>query len=143
MVLAQWDEDGEHEVNGRIVSHRKGDLKFNEKGDTYYETLGGRSVAGKDILHVSDTLTKDGSSWNKYDFFDSDGLDKSVTGTIFKTAVQIAPYFIPVFNKFYAAFTASLQLGKTLPVLYKSIEGIASGDASNSKSMQNANSLQG
>lgn len=35
LVLAQWDEDGEHEVNGRIVKHNKGDLKFNESGDPF------------------------------------------------------------------------------------------------------------
>ena len=33
-----------------------------------------------------------------YDFFDSDGLEKSIGGTIAKTAFKIAPYFIPYVN---------------------------------------------
>jgi hypothetical protein len=48
-------------VDGREVSHKAGDYKFNENGDPYYETLGNRSLTGKDILHISDTLTVDGS----------------------------------------------------------------------------------
>ncbi|MBO7211763.1 MAG: hypothetical protein J6V44_12265 [Methanobrevibacter sp.] len=43
----------------------------------------------------SDLLTKEGTKLNKYDFFDSDGLDKSVGGTIAKTLVNVLPYFIP------------------------------------------------
>jgi hypothetical protein len=61
LVLAQWDEDGTHIVNGREVVHKAGDYKFNEYGDPYYETLGNRPLTGKDILHISDTLTVDGS----------------------------------------------------------------------------------
>lgn len=143
LVLAKWEEDGTHEWNGRILNHKKGDLKYNELGDPYYETLGGRSVEGKDLLHYSDTLTVDGSSWNKYDFFDSDGLDKSVGGTIAKTATIIAPMFIPGFGLYYGGFTAALELGEFLPLLYKSITGIAAGDTSDLSSVDTANSIQG
>lgn len=143
LVLAKWEEDGTHEWNGRILNHKKGDLKYNELGDPYYETLGGRSVEGKDLLHYSDTLTVDGSSWNKYDFFDSDGLDKSVGGTIAKTAAIIAPMFIPGFGLYYGGFTAALELGEFLPLLYKSIAGIATGDTSDLSSVDTANSIQG
>lgn len=143
LVLAKWEEDGTHEWNGRILNHKKGDLKYNEFGDPYYETLGGRSVEGKDLLHYSDTLTVDGSSWNKYDFFDSDGLDKSVGGTIAKTAAIIAPMFIPGFGLYYGGFTAALELGEFLPLLYKSIVGIAAGDTSDLSSIDKANSIQG
>lgn len=61
LVLASWDEDGTHEEDGRIIQHKKGDLKFNEEGDTYYEYLNGRNIAGKELLHVTDVLTEDGS----------------------------------------------------------------------------------
>ena len=142
LVLAQWDEDGEHEVNGRIISHKKGDLKFNEYGDTYYETLGGRSTANKDILHIADTLSIDGQGWNKYDIFDSDGLDKSVTDTVISTAVKIIPYFIPVVREVYGVFNIAQELGKLLPVLYKSIEGIATNNTSDSESVKTANTIQ-
>lgn len=143
LVLAKWEEDGTHEWNGRILNHKKGDLKYNELGDPYYETLGNRPVEGKDILHYSDTLTVDGSSWNKYDFFDSDGLDKSIGGTIAKTASIIAPMFIPGFGLYYGGFTAALELGEFLPLLYKSIAGIAAGDTSDLSSADTANSIQG
>jgi hypothetical protein len=130
-------------VNGRTVQHKAGDLKFNNYGDPYYETLGGRSLAGKELLHVSDTLTVDGSNWNKYDFLDSDGLDKSVVGTVAKTALKIAPMFIPgVGGAIYGGVTAALEIGKLLPVLYKSIEGIATGDLTNSKTAEFANDMQ-
>lgn len=142
LVMAQWDEDGTHEVNGRIVSHKAGDYKFNEKGDPFYETLGARSLANKDILHISDTLTIDGSKWNKYDPFDSDGLDKSVGGTIVKTILKVAPAFIPYVGPVYKGLSATLELGKLLPVLYKSIESIATGDISTSKSAQTATNIQ-
>ena len=142
LVLAQWDEDGTHIVNGREVVHKAGDYKFNEYGDPYYETLGNRPLTGKDILHISDTLTVDGSKWNKYDFFDSDGLDKSVTGTVAKTLFKVAPMFIPYVGKIYGRMTAAIELGKLLPVLYRSIEGIATGDISTSSSAQRATDIQ-
>lgn len=142
LVLAQWDEEGFHEVNGRQVAHKAGDLKYNEHGDPYYETLGKRSLAGKDLLHVSDTLSVDGSKWNKYDFFDSDGIDKSVAGTIAKTVTKMIPMFIPYVGTAYGAMTAAIELGKTFPALYKAVAGIATGDLSNSKSAQTANEIQ-
>lgn len=141
LVLAQWDEDGVHEVDGQQVAHRKGDLKFNEHGDPYYETLGNRSTAGKDILHIADTLSIDGSKWNKYDIFDSDGLDKSVFKTVVSTGLKIAPYFIPYVKNVYGIFNITTELGKLLPTLYKSIESIATGDISESKSAQKATNL--
>lgn len=142
LVLAQWDEDGEHEVNGRIIKHNKGDLKFNESGDPFYETLGNRDIANKDILHISDTLTIDGSKWDKYNFFDSDDLDKSVIGTMAKTAFKVGMMFIPGVGKYYGAMTAAKELGKLFPVLFKSIEGIATGDISTSRSAQTATDIQ-
>lgn len=142
LVLAQWDEDGEHTVGDRVVSHKKGDYKFNEYGDPYYETLGNRSLTNKDILHITDTLTIDGSKWNKYDFFDADGLDKSAVGTVARMVFKVAPMFIPYVGKVYGGLTAGIELGKLLPVLFKSIEGIATGDISTSRSAQNATDLQ-
>ena len=142
LVLAAWDEDGEHEVNGRIVKHKRGDLKFTEDGDTYYETLSGRSVEGKEQLHTSDILTVDGSVWNKYDFFDSDGLDKSVGGVIAKTVATVAPMLIPGVGSVYGGVTAAKELFKLMPVLWKSIAGIAAGDTSDMKSVKAANRVQ-
>ena len=94
LVLASWDEDGEHREGGELVQHKRGDLKY-RNGLPYYETLGDRSISGKQVLTYSDSLTREGSWLNKYDFFDSDGLDKSMVGTIAKTAFTTIPYLIP------------------------------------------------
>ena len=51
MVLATYDEDGQHYENGMMISHKKGDLKLDEFGDPYYEKLGNREIYGKETLH--------------------------------------------------------------------------------------------
>ena len=96
-VAAQWDEDGEHlnPVTGEKETHKKGDLKLNSSGNFYYENLDGRDVYGRRVLNKMNTLTTDGSEWNKYDFFDSDGKDKSVGGTVMKNAALVGSMFIP------------------------------------------------
>lgn len=70
-------------------------------------------------MHISDTLTIDGSKWDKYNFFDSDDLDKSVIGTMAKTAFKVGMMFIPGVGKYYGAMTAAKELGKLFPVLLK------------------------
>lgn len=132
LVLASWDEDGEHETNGNKVAHKTGELKYNEYGKTYYETLGKRDSASKDVLHVWDVATTDGSAWNKIDFMDSDGLDKSIVGTVAKTAFTVAPLLIPGVGQWYGAISAGLALSKAVPSLMKSINGIITNDNSNS-----------
>lgn len=95
IALATWKEDGIHVVNGQAIHHKKGDLKYNRSGNPYTETIPeGESHYGRDIVHYSDTLTKEDSWWNKIDFFDSDGKDKSIFGSVMKMVVTIAPYII-------------------------------------------------
>lgn len=126
LVIAQWDEAGEHiePFSGRKVKHNKGDYKYNEDGSYYYETLGRREVYGKQFKSMFDSITVDGSKGNKYDFFDSDSLDKSVTGTVMKTAVTLAPLFIPGVNAYYGGALIGAQLFDILPTIYKSTLGI-------------------
>ena len=123
LVLAQYDENTEEIIDGRKVIHKKGELKLDEWGVPYYEELGNREIYGRDVLHYTDTLSEDGSKWNKYDFFDSDGLEKSIGGTIAKTAFKIAPYFIPYVNYAWGAANASLEIAQLLPVLGKAANG--------------------
>ena len=82
LVLAQYEEDGEHidPITGLKVQHRKGDNKIGNDGEYYYETLGGRSIIGKKVLSIGDILTPEDSALNKYDFFDSDDIEKSAGG---------------------------------------------------------------
>mgnify|MGYP000103915407 FL=1 len=69
---------------------------MNENGTYYYENLDGRDVYGKQVLNKMNTLTKDGSWINNYDFFDSDDLnEKSVGGTIMKNLALVGSMFIP------------------------------------------------
>jgi hypothetical protein len=73
LVLATYEED-EYDLEGNLI-HQKGERKLNEDGLPYYETLGGRSVYGKQVLNKFNTLTTDGSFANRFDFFDSDDLE--------------------------------------------------------------------
>ena len=34
-VFATWDEDGQHEEEGRLVKHYKGEAKLDEEGNPY------------------------------------------------------------------------------------------------------------
>lgn len=130
VVLAQWDEDGEHIANGRKVMHKKGDYKTDENGDYFYELLGNREAYDKEILKFSDVLTVDGTSLNKWDPFDSDGITKSVGSTIAKTALEILPLLTP-FGKVYGTISAITNLASVLPTLGKSINGILTGSNDN------------
>lgn len=138
LVLAQYDEDGTHVDNftGRIVEHKKGDLKYDESGTYYIETLSGRSPYGKRIKSIFDSITKDTDKINKYDFLDSDGLDKSVTGSVMKAILTIAPTFIPYVGEAYAAALIGSNLADIIPTLYNSSFGEKEGT-------RTTNTLQG
>lgn len=153
-VLAQWDfnadENGNPTEDENKIAHYKGEIKLNEEGLPYYENLNGRSIAGREVLHLSDVLTTDGSAMDSINFFDSDDLNKSVTGTIMKTAVTIAPMLIAPIAPYYIGLgvayeTAKLtnqaiQLGASLllgesPEWVNSVEGyLAKYELSPSKS---------
>lgn len=119
LVMAQWEEDGEHidPITGLVIKHTKGDYKLNDKGTYYYETLGDRSPIGKEVLSVFDTLTVDGEGINKYDFFDSDDIKKSVGGVIAKNVVALLPIFTPI-STAYSALMVAKEFSKALPMLY-------------------------
>lgn len=130
VVLAQWDEDGEHMYNGRKVFHKKGDYKIDEKGDFYYEILGNREAYDKEILRFSDVLTIDGTTLNKFDVFDSDSLHKNAASVVAKTALEVLPLLTP-FGQVYGTISAITNLASVLPTLGKSINGIVSGTNEN------------
>lgn len=120
LVLAAWDEDGEHinPITGESEKHKAGDLKINDNGTYFYETLGGRSAIGKDILSTFDTLSVDGKGINKYDFFDSNDIEKSTSGVIAKNVAAILPMFIPYVGTAYAAAQVVGGLASAAPMLY-------------------------
>lgn len=128
LVKASYDKDGYYEENGRQVFHRKGEAKYDENGDPYYEILGKRSVYGKDVLHISDVITRDDSWVNQLDFLDSDSLDKSILKTVLKSAAQIGLYAIPYAGPYIGAVKAMMDLSSVLPVVGKAIDGIVTGN---------------
>lgn len=116
LVLAQYEEDT---IDKDGTKHKKGDYKLNEEGTYYYETLGGRSPIGKQVLSSLDTLTVDGTKLNKYDFFDSDDIEKSVKGVIAKNVATLIPMFVggPIGTVYSTALIAR-ETAKSLPMLY-------------------------
>lgn len=116
LVLAQYDKDT---VDKDGTKHQAGDYKLNSDGTYYYETLGGRSPIGKQVLSALDTLTVDGTKMNKYDFFDSDDIEKSVKGVVAKNVATLIPMFIggPV-GTIYSTALIAREMAKSLPMLY-------------------------
>ena len=116
LVLAQYEEDT---IDKDGTKHKKGDYKLNEEGTYYYETLGGRSPIGKQVLSSLDTLTVDGTKLNKYDFFDSDDIEKSVKGVIAKNVATLIPMFVggPI-GTVYSTTLIAREMAKSLPMLY-------------------------
>ncbi len=114
LVLAQYEQDEIDEFGNK---HVKGQYKLNSQGTYYYERLNGRSPLGKTVLSSFDILTKEDSTLNKIDFFDSDDLEKSAAGVVAKNIALIAPMFTPAAPLYYKAIIAK-ELTKTLPMLY-------------------------
>lgn len=132
IVMATYDEDEDETLeSGEVIHHKKGDLKFNEYGRPYAETLGNRDITQKQQIAYSDTLLRESSSWNKYNFFDSDDYEKSFVGTIAKTVFKTIPYFIPYVNYAVGAITALEAFGRVLPVIGKAVNGVWTNDSEN------------
>lgn len=122
LVIAQWESDDTHidPITGQEVAHKKGDYKLNEDGTYYTETLNGRSLVGKQVISALDTITIDGTELNKYDFMDSDGLDKSAAGTVAKNLTAVVPMiaFGPEVAAIYSGIFVAREIAKALPMLY-------------------------
>lgn len=131
MVLAQYDTDGTHIENGVEVSHKAGDLKLNDNGKPYYETLGNREIYNKDVLRMSDVLTVDGSPWNAVDIFDKDDIKVGAGKVLLNMVARVAPYLIPYVGQVWGALGAAHAINRLAPVLGKAINGAILGDNNN------------
>ena len=142
LVLATYDSDGESidPISGKKLKHSKGEIKLNSNGKPYYETLNGRNPATKQVLSMGDIVTSEASSLNKYDFIDSDDMDKSVRGTILKNVASVLPLAVPYVGEAYSAGLVVRELAKTTPMLYGMIKSLFSDKPANSQFL---NSLQG
>lgn len=123
LVLASYDNDVVDPKTGEVL-HKKGDLKYNEDGLPYYETLSGRDVHDKQVLNKMNTLTTDGSIWNKFDFFDSDDLDqKGVGSSLLKNAALVGSMFIPYIGPVITGLSVATQTAGLLATLGKLVAG--------------------
>ena len=105
IVMATWDFDADKNGNPtsdptQVVYH-KGEYKLDENGNYYTEFLNGRDNYGKQVISKFNLLTPENSKLNKLDFFDSDDINKSTTGSIIRNAVEILPLFIPYVGEAY------------------------------------------
>lgn len=133
IVYATYESDGTHidPISGREVTHKKGEFRVNKEGEFFTEKLAGRNIREKQIVSLLDTITSDTSGINKYDFFDSDGLDKSITGSLFSATASIAPLFIPVFGEIYSGALVARELTKAIPMLSGMIDSVLGTDMQN------------
>lgn len=123
LVLASYDNDVVDPKTGEVL-HKKGDLKYNEDGLPYYETLSGRDVHDKQVLNKMNTLTTDGSVWNKFDFFDSDDLDqKGIGSSLLKNAALVGSMFIPYVGPVITGLSIATQTAGLLATLGKLVAG--------------------
>ena len=123
LVLASYDNDVVDPKTGEVL-HKKGDLKYNEDGLPYYETLSGRDVHDKQVLNKINTLTTDGSVWNKFDFFDSDDLDqKGIGSSLLKNAALVGSMFIPYVGPVITGLSVATQTAGLLATLGKLVAG--------------------
>ena len=130
VVLAQYEEDTtETDPYGNTIFHKAGDYKFDENGNPYYELLGNRNSYGKQVLNYSDTFTVEGTVLNKFDPFDSDGINKSIGSTLAKTTLKLAPFlFGPTVGAVAGTAYALFGLASVMPVLGKMVNGIVSSN---------------
>ena len=135
LVYATYDEDTIEvdPVTGNKVKHQKGEWKVNEDGEYYTEKANGRNLRGKTVVSAADYLTSENSAINKYDFFDSDDLEKSVAGTVAKNVASIIPMFIPYVNTAYSGLLVGRELAKTLPMAYGMIASLTGDQNPNSQ----------
>lgn len=126
LVMAQWDEEGDHidPVTGQQTHHMKGDLKISPNGTYYYEKLDGRDIYGRRVLNKFNVFTEDGSTWNKYDFFDSDDIDqKSLGGNIIKNLALVGTMFLPYVGPVVVGASVATQLAGLMGTLGKMFTG--------------------
>ena len=136
-VLAQWETDidingkkrGDVGFDAKNIKYHKGDKKVNPiTGEYYYESLNGRTIYGREVLSGWDTLTTDGSKYNKYDFFDSDDLEKSPGGSLMKAVVKIAPALIPAVSPWYLGARVALAATDLFAKVGKLLPGVSSNN---------------
>ena len=131
-ALAQYDKDidvngiekGQPGFDANNIEHTAGELKINpDTGTYYYEDIDGKNIHNRQILHVSDVLTKEDSPLNAVDFFDSDDIHKSPIGSFIKNAALVGSMFIPYVGPWVTGATIVQQAASFGSTLGKIVAG--------------------
>ena len=119
-------------------AYRKQAMKYQpdkNKGDSDAEEKFKEAAEAYDVLSNPDKKSRydrygtvDGSSFNTFDVFDSDGRSKNPFKVTAKLALELAPFFIPGVNVYYGGLKMAMGLASALPIFYKAGEGILTGD---------------
>ena len=129
-ALAQYDEDvdvngkkrGEAGFDENKIEHAAGELKINpDTGTYYYEDIDGQNIHNKQLLHLSDVITREDSYLNSIDFLDSDDIHKSAIGSFVKNAALVGSMFIPYVGPWVTGATIVQQaasMGATLGKIF-------------------------
>lgn len=143
LVYAKYTEDGMqlNPITGQQEYHKAGDWMRDEDGNYFTMTAGEDDLGKKEVVAISDILTKEDSWLNEINVFDSDERDKSIPGIVMKTAFMALPYLIPGVNTYYGALTALGGFTSVLPTFYKSLERTLLGE-SNSGLSKEATALE-
>lgn len=127
IVMATWDFDADKNGNPTSdptqIMYHKGEYKLDENGNYYTEFLNGRDNYGKQVISKFNLLTPEDSKLNKLDFFDSDDINKSTTGSIIRNAVEILPLFIPYVGEAYLYSSLAMNTTQALSTLGKLFVG--------------------
>jgi hypothetical protein len=59
---------------------------------------------------------------NKYDFFDSDSKEKSITGQTAKVVATLAPLLLKGVRTPYAYLTAAIEFGSSISSIFKAAD---------------------
>ena len=134
LVYATYDQDTieTDPITGREIKHLKGEWKTNQYGQYYTEKLNGRNILDKTVVSASDYITSEHSPIQKYDFFDSDDLDKSTIGSIANNIVSLLPLATPI-GGYYAGLTVARELAKTAPMISGILTGLTTNTLPNNK----------
>lgn len=127
LIYAKYTKDGwqANPITGEEGFHQTGEFITDANGKYFTQLAGSADLTkGTEIVKLSDILTKEGSALNHIDFFDSDGLDKSVMGLAMKTLVGTGIYLVPYLGPVYTGAKVLIGFGESMPQLYKSVAGL-------------------
>jgi hypothetical protein len=84
MAYAKYTEDVEEfdPSIGRVVQHKKGELKLSPEGSFYVETVYDDEGYDREFVSIGDILTKENSWLNPVAFWENDDKHKSIAGVV-------------------------------------------------------------